>query len=255
MYQGSRRKAVVEGAVRQKVMRLGKRADLGLAIPVVKSKTQAARAAWVSCIRASATQTISNQSHRPRRLAIQRSRNPLCKAGRRRQAPKLSAPARSIAAMLTTEHAAEDDEVAAGQRLAARFVRRPEEETRAPSGKSVAPYIAARSVRSARGWRGRGLFPDAEGTSAQAGTGYVAASFAASMKRARGHTRGRPRLACWRKNRAVRRVPVPRAGPRPWRLSGRLQVPGAAAPREKMDEPKLEQLGATGFSTTTTGEK
>ena len=45
--------------------------------------------------------------------------------------------------MLTTEHAAEDDEVAAGQRLAARFVRRPEEETRAPSGKSVAPYIAA----------------------------------------------------------------------------------------------------------------
>ena len=62
--------------------------------------------------------------------------------------------------MLTTEHAAEDDEVAAGQRLAARFVRRPEEETRAPSGKSVAPYIAAGAFVAARGWRSRGLFPD-----------------------------------------------------------------------------------------------
>jgi hypothetical protein len=165
------------------------------------------------------------------------------------RAPKLSVPARTIAAMLTSEHAAEDDEVAAGQRLAARFVRRPEHEKGVPSGKSVAPYIAAGAfvLLAAGGAAAYFLMPD--GASAQGGTGYVAASLAASHEAGSGAHPGQAALGM---------LTQKSGGSESWAEAVEtfraLANSGAAAPREKMDEPKLEQL-ATGFNTTTTSEK
>ena len=156
--------------------------------------------------------------------------------------------------MLTTEHAAEDDEVAAGQRLAARFVRRPEEETRAPSGKSVAPYIAAGAFVLLAAGGAAAYFLMSEGTSAQAGTGYVAASFAAHYEAGSGAHPGQAALGMLPEKPGGAQG----AGSESWAEAMEtfraLASSGAAAPQEKMDEPKLEQL-ATGFSTTTTGEK
>ncbi len=157
--------------------------------------------------------------------------------------------------MLTTEHAAEDDEVAAGQRLAARFVRRPgDDETRASSGKSVAPYIAAGAFVLLAAGGAAAYFLISEGTSAQAGTGYVAASFAAHYEAGSGAHPGQtaPGMLPQKPGGAQG------AGSESWAEAMEtfraLAASGAAAPQEKMDEPKLEQL-ATGFSTTTTGEK
>jgi hypothetical protein len=169
-------------------------------------------------------------------------------------APKLSAPARNIAAMLNSERAAEDDEVAAGQRLAARFVRRPEDETRAPSGKSVAPYLVAGAfvLLAAGGAAAYFLMP--ESTSAQAGAGYVAASFAAHYESGPGTHPGQAALGMLPQKPGDAQG----AGSESWAEAVEtfraLAGSGAAAPQEKMVEPKLEQL-ATGFNTTTTGEK
>jgi hypothetical protein len=170
-------------------------------------------------------------------------------------APKLSAPARSIAAMLNSEHAAEDDEVAAGQRLAARFVRRPEEKSRAPSGKSVAPYLVAGAfvLLAAGGAAAYFLMP--QGTSAQGSTGYVAASFAAHYDSGAGTQLGQaaPGMLPQKPGGAQG------AGSESWAEAVEtfraLANSGASAPQEKLDEPKLEQLATTGFNTTTTGEK
>ncbi len=180
MYQGSRRKAVVEGAIPAKGNAFGEAGGFGLG----DSHGQKQDASGARGLGELYPRFRDPNNQQPIASAPAAGHPALTRSavqGRAEApAPKLSAPARSIAAMLTTEHAAEDDEVAAGQRLAARFVRRPEEETRAPSGKSVAPYIAAGAfvLLAAGGAAAYFLMP--EGTSAQAGTGYVAASFAAS---------------------------------------------------------------------------
>ena len=157
--------------------------------------------------------------------------------------------------MLTTEHATEDDEVAAGQRLAARFVRRPgDDETRASSGKSVAPYIAAGAFVLLAAGGAAAYFLISEGTSARAGTGYVAASLATPSEAGSGAYAGQATLGMLPQKPGGAQG----AGSESWAEAVEnfraLAGSGAAVPQEKTDEPKLEQL-ATGFNTTTTSEK
>jgi hypothetical protein len=143
--------------------------------------------------------------------------------------------------MLTSEHAAEDAELAEGQRLAARFVRRPEEEARSSKG-SAAPYVAAGAfVLLVAG--GAAAYFLTTGNGGQGGAGYVSASFATSYTAAPEAPQpqaatGSPqqqgtKAASW--NEAVETFRA-------------LASSGEAAP-EKVAEPGLEQL-ATGFNTT-----
>jgi hypothetical protein len=258
MYQGSRRKAVVEGAIPAKGNAFGEAGGFGLGDSRGQQDASGARDLGELYPR------FRDPSKQPAIAPAPAGGHPaghppLTKAaaqGRAEaRAPKLSAPARNIAAMLTTEHAAEDDEVAAGQRLAARFVRRPEDETRAPSGKSVAPYIAAAAFVLLAAGGAAAYFVMSEGTSAQAGTGYVAASFAAPNEAGSGVYPGQATLGMMPQKPGGAQG----AGSESWAeavetfraLAGSA---GAGAPQEKADEPKLEQL-ATGFNTTTTSEK
>jgi hypothetical protein len=157
------------------------------------------------------------------------------------QAPKLSAPAQSIAAMLTSEHASEDAELVAGQRLAARFVRRPEDEARASSKRSVLPYVAAGAFVLLAAGGAAAYFVSSDGAG-QGGNGYVSASFATpySAEPAAEQPQAVPgqgaKSASW--NEAVETF--------------RALANSGEAP-EKAAEPKLEQL-ATGFSTATEGK-
>lgn len=252
MYQGTRRKAVVEGAIPAKGSAFGEAGGFGLG-DSRGQKQDASAGRGLGELYPRFRDPNNQQPIAPAPAAGHPALTRSAVQGRAEApAPKLSAPARTIAAMLTTEHAAEDDEVAAGQRLAARFVRRPEEETRAASRKSMAPYIAAGAfVLLAAGGGAAAYFLMPEGTSAQAGTGYVAASFAAHYEAGSGAQPGPA---------ASGMLPQkPGAGSESWAEAVEtfraLASSGADAPREKTDEPKLEQLATTGFSTTTTGEK
>jgi hypothetical protein len=257
MYQGSRRKAVVEGAIPAKGNAFGEAGGFGLGDSHGQQDASGARdlGELYPRFRDPNKQPLIAPApaggHPAGHPALTK---PAVQGRAEARAPKLSAPARNIAAMLTTEHAAEDDEVAAGQRLAARFVRRPEDETRAPSGKSVAPYIAAGAFVLLAAGGAAAYFLISEGTSAQAGTGYVAASFAASYEAGSGAHPGQTAPGMLQKPGGAQG-----AGSESWAEAMEtfraLASSGAAAPQEKMDEPKLEQLATTGFSTTTTGEK
>jgi len=151
-------------------------------------------------------------------------------------APALSAPARSIAAMLTNEHASEDAELAEGQRLAARFVRRPEEEARAPKKGTVLPYVVAGAflMLAAGGTAAYFLLPDSAG---EGGSGYVSASFATSYD-------GEPAA---QKPQAASGSQPQGADSASWNEAVetfRALANAGARPREKVAEPKLEQLAS-----------
>ena len=105
-------------------------------------------------------------------------------AGAEAPAARLSEPARSIAALLTREHAAEDDEAAAGKRLAARFVRRPEDEACPVSGGSPVPYLAAAAfiLLAVGGAAFYFLRPESSGTTERAASAYVPALFSAPLE-------------------------------------------------------------------------
>jgi hypothetical protein len=253
MYQGSRRKAGVEGAIPAKGNAFGEADGFGLGDSRdQKQNTSGARelGELYPRFRDPGKQQPAAQAPAGGHPALARSATPSRAAA---PSPKLSAPARSIAAMLTNEHAAEDDEVAAGQRLAARFVRRPGDETCAASGKSMAPYVAAGAFALLAAGGAAAYFLMSEGTSAHAGTGYVAASFAAPYEAGSGANESAAGL--------LARKPGPAgaqgAGGESWAEAVEtfraLAGSGAAAPQEKTEEPKLEQL-ATGFSTTTTSK-
>jgi hypothetical protein len=248
MDQGIRTKAVVEGAIPAKGNAFGEASGFGPGDP----RGQKQDASGVRGLGELYPRFRDPNKQQPIASAPAAARSAV--QGRAEaSAPKLSAPAQSIAAMLNSEHAAEDDEVAAGQRLAARFVRRPEEEERAPSGRSVAPYLVAGAfvLLAAGGAAAYFLMP--EGASAQAGTGYVAASFAAHYESGSGTQQAAPGMLPQRPGGAQG------AGSESWAEAVEtfraLANSGAAAPQEKLDEPKLEQLATTGFNTTTTGEK
>ena len=155
-------------------------------------------------------------------------------------AMRLSEPARSIAAMLTDEHAAEDEEAAAGQRLAARFVRRPGDSRACgrPKG-SMTPYFTAGAfVLLAAGAAAYYFMPS--GTDQPAGSPYVAASFTSPFSAGSGSAQETPAWA-----------PKPDAqgpGSPGWAETVEtfraLSATGTPAAPDKVAEPQLEKLAA-----------
>ncbi len=142
---------------------------------------------------------------------------------------------------------AEDDEVAMGKRLAARFVRRPGDEIAAPPSKSLTPYLAAGAfvLLAAGGPAYYFLSVESSGKAAHAGSVYVAASFSAPFE-TRSGTRPAEAAPAW-----TPQSPGTGAGANGWaeavetfRALAGSQTP---SPQEKMREPQLEQLAA-GYS-------
>ncbi len=241
MYQGPKKKAGVEGAIPAKGSAFGDAGGSGLG----DSRSQKQNADGAPSLgdlypRFRNTGAQAAGTHGPAA-----SHPSLMKSAMQSKAeasgPQLSAPARSIAAMLTNEHAALDAEAAEGQRLAARFVRRPEDEVCGSSKGSVAPYVAAGAFVLLMAGGAAAYFLTLGG-GAQSGGGYVSASFATPYVAASGEPQpqaaaGSPQpqttgSASW--NEAVENFRA-------------LAASGGPVP-EKVAEPKLEQL-ATGLNT------
>ncbi len=166
-------------------------------------------------------------------------------------AGKLSEPARNIAALLTREHAREDDEAAAGQRLAARFVRRPQDEACTPAGRSLTPYLAAAALILLAG--GGAAFyllrPESPGAVEQAGSAYVAASFNTPVEAGLGARQAQTAPAWMPQNPGTGAAQGSASDS--WAETVEtfkmLAGPEAAPPQDKVNEPQLEQL-ATGYN-------
>jgi hypothetical protein len=166
-------------------------------------------------------------------------------------AARLSEPARSIAALLSAEHAAEDDEAAAGQRLAARFVRRPGDEACTSPGGSAVPYLAAAAfiLLAAGGAAFYFLRPESSGTTERAGSAYVPASFTTSFETGTGAPLAQTVPALTPQNSGAEAAQG--SDTDSWAEAVEnfraLAGSGTAVPREKVNEPQLEQLAA-GFN-------
>ncbi len=241
MYQGSKRKADVEGAIPAKGSAFGDAGEFGLGDSRgQKQNADGAQSLGELYPRFRDRGTQAAGAHSP----VAGHPSPAKSAMQSRaeaSGPKLSAPAQSIAAMLTSEHAALDAEVAEGQRLAARFVRRPQDEARSSSKGSAAPYVAAGAfVLLVAG--GAAAYFLTSGNGGQGGAGYVSASFATPYTAAPGapepqaavaspKQQGTESSASWNETVETFRA---------------LAGSEGAAP-ENVAEPKLEQL-ATGFN-------
>ncbi len=166
-------------------------------------------------------------------------------------AARLSEPARSIAALLSAEHAAEDDEAAAGQRLAARFVRRPGDEACPSPGGSAAPYLAAAAfiLLAAGGAAFYFLTPESSGTTERAGSAYVPASFTAPFETGTGAPQAQiaPALTPQSSGAEAAQSSDTESWAEAVENFRALAGSGAAVPQEKVNEPQLEQLAA-GFN-------
>jgi hypothetical protein len=175
---------------------------------------------------------------------------PAAPAGAEAPAVKISGTARNIAAMLSKEHAAEDEEVAAGRRLAKRFVRRPNEgEACIASHGSVAPYLAAGAfvLLAAGGVAAYFLSTESSGTGKPDGSAYVAASFTAPFD-AGSATRQAQTVAGWAPL-TVGTGAAQGSASNNWAETVQafklLAGPEPSAPQEKVNEPQLEQLAAS----------
>jgi hypothetical protein len=152
-------------------------------------------------------------------------------------APKLSPSTRTIAAMLSDDHAAEDAEAAAGKRLAARFVRCAGEKASDCPKSSLTPYYAAGAFFLVAAGAAAYFFL-APGADQIGGSPYVAASFSSPFSS--GAAQPAPSWA-----------PKPDAqgpGSPGWAETVEtfraLSGSGAPAPADKVSEPELEKLAA-----------
>ncbi len=236
MHQGTRRKAGVEGAIPAKGNAFGDASGSGLGDSRgQKQNADGAQSLGELYPRFRDTGTQAPGAHGPA-AGHPSLLKTATQGGLEAAAPKLSAPARSIAAMLTNEHATEDAELAEGQRLAARFVRRPEEEERASSKGSVAPYVAAGAFILLAAGGAAAYYLTQEGAG-PGGNGYVSASFATTP--AAGPEANKPEAASG--------VQEQGANSTNWNETVetfRALAGARVAPQGKVAEPKLEQLAA-----------
>jgi hypothetical protein len=251
VYQGSSKKAGVEGAIPAKGNAFGEAGGVGRGdTRDQKQNSGSARGMGELYPRFRGPDGQQQGAHDPLNGHPSLTKSAV-QTGAEAPAARLSEPARSIAALLSAEHAAEDDEAAAGQRLAARFVRRPGDEACTSSGGSAAPYLAAAAfiLLAAGGAAFYFLRPESSGTTERAGSAYVPASFTAPFETGTGAPQAQTVPALTPQNSGAEAAQG--SDTESWAEAVEnfraLAGSGAAVPQEKVNEPQLEQLAA-GFN-------